>query len=164
MVEGIYVKQILTVSGKYDTVFIFTDDIHYYVYNERNNLVAEVYENYEDAKEAAMFIAGQKGDYMVYKVIVNWYNDLSEKEETNGLFLIADSYSDAVDKIVKYYGEEDLNEFKIALWLPDDFIRFDLDNPDEDWLFNKVNSDIGKNVIWQNLVEWKGLKFTYKCN
>ena len=57
MVETRYVKHVLTVSGKYDTIFIFTDDTHYYVYNERENLVAEVYENYEDAKEAAMFLA-----------------------------------------------------------------------------------------------------------
>jgi len=53
-----YVKQVLTVSGNYDTISIFTDDTYYYVYNERNNLVAEVYENYEDAKEAAEFLAG----------------------------------------------------------------------------------------------------------
>lgn len=58
MVEDMYVKHILTVSGKYDTVSIFTDDTHYYVYNERKNSVIEVYENYEDAKEAAMFLAG----------------------------------------------------------------------------------------------------------
>lgn len=85
---------------------------------------------------------------MVYKVMVNWYNDVDAKEETNGLFLVADSYNDAVDKIVKYYDEEDLSEFKIAPWSSDDFIRFDLDNPDEDWLFHKVDTDIGKNVIW----------------
>ena len=53
-----YAKLILTVSGDYDTISIFTDDTYYYVYNERNDLVAEVYENYEDAKEAAMFLAG----------------------------------------------------------------------------------------------------------
>jgi hypothetical protein len=58
MVEDIYVKHVLTVSGSFDTISIFTDDTHYYVYNERKNLVAEVYENYEDAKEAAMFLAG----------------------------------------------------------------------------------------------------------
>ncbi len=62
MVEVMYLKQVLTVSGKYDTISILTDDIHYYVYNERNDLVAEVYENYEDAKEAAIFLAGQKGN------------------------------------------------------------------------------------------------------
>lgn len=85
---------------------------------------------------------------MVYKVVINWYNDFSEKEETNGLFLVADSYSDAVEKIVKYYGEEDLSEFKITPWSSDDFVRFDLDNTDEDWLFHKIDIDIGKNVIW----------------
>lgn len=85
---------------------------------------------------------------MVFKVRVEWYNDFSEREETNGLFLVADSYSDAVEKIVKYYGEEDLCGVTIAPWSPDDFVRFDLDNPDEGWLFNKVDKDIGKNVIW----------------
>ena len=58
MVETMYVKHVLTVLGKYDMVSIFTDDTHYYVYNERKKLVVEVYESYEDAKEAAMFLAG----------------------------------------------------------------------------------------------------------
>ena len=58
MVKPIYVKHVLTVSGKYDTISIFTDNMHYYVYDERKNLIAEVYENYEDAKEAAKFLAG----------------------------------------------------------------------------------------------------------
>ena len=85
---------------------------------------------------------------MVYKVVINWYNDFSEKEEPNGLFLVADSYSDVVDKVIKHYGEENLNELEIAPWSPDDFVQFSLDNPDEDWLFHKVDTDIGKNVIW----------------
>ena len=85
---------------------------------------------------------------MVYKVVVGWYNDFNEKNEMNGLFLVADSYNDVVNKVIKYYGEEFLTELKIAPWSPDDFIRFELDNPDEDWLFHKVDSDIGKNVIW----------------
>jgi len=85
---------------------------------------------------------------MIFKVRAEWYNDFSKKEETNGLFLAADSYSDAVEKIVKYYGEEDLCGFTITPWSPDDFVKFELDNPDEDWLFHKVDSDIGKNVIW----------------
>ena len=58
MVEPMYVKHVLTVSGKYDTISIFTDDMYYYVYDERKDLVAEVYENYENAKEAAKFLAG----------------------------------------------------------------------------------------------------------
>ena len=58
MVEDMYVKHVLTVLGNHDIISIFTDDTYYYVYNERKDLVAEVYENYEDAKEAAMFLAG----------------------------------------------------------------------------------------------------------
>ena len=58
MVEAMNVKYVLTVLGNHDIISIFTDDTHYYVYNERKHLVAEVYENYEDAKEAAKFLAG----------------------------------------------------------------------------------------------------------
>jgi hypothetical protein len=53
-----------------------------------------------------------------------------------------------MDKIVKYFGEEDLLEIKITPWAPDDFIQFDLDNPDMDWLFNKVDKDVSKTVFW----------------
>jgi len=58
MVEDMCLKQVLTISGNYDTISIFTDDTHYYVYNERKDFVVEVYENYEDAKETAEFLAG----------------------------------------------------------------------------------------------------------
>ena len=85
---------------------------------------------------------------MVYKVVVDYYDDFDKKKEKKGLFLVADSYGNALEKMVKYYGEEDLLEIKITPWAPDDFIQFDLDNVDEDWLFHKVDSDIGKNVIW----------------
>ena len=85
---------------------------------------------------------------MVYKVIVDYYDDFDKKEEKKGLFLVADSYGDVIEKMVKYYGEEDLLEIKITPWAPDDFIQFDLDNVDQDWLFNKVDSDIGKTIIW----------------
>ena len=85
---------------------------------------------------------------MVYKVIVDWYNDFTEKEETVGLFLVADTYGDVVNKVTTHFGEEDLSELRITPWAPDDFIQFDLGNVDEDWLFHKVDKDIGKNVIW----------------
>ena len=85
---------------------------------------------------------------MVFKVVVDYYDDFDKKEEKKGLFLVADTYGDAVKKIVKYYGEENISEFKIVSWAPDDFIEFGLDNPDEDWLFNKVDKDIGEKIIW----------------
>lgn len=85
---------------------------------------------------------------MVFKVVVDFYDDFDKKEKKRGLFLVADSYSDVIEKLVNYYGEEDLLEIKIIPWSPDDFVKFDLDNPDEDWLFNKVDKDIGEKVIW----------------
>ena len=85
---------------------------------------------------------------MVYKVVVDFYDDFDKKEKKRGLFLMAESYSDTIEKLVNYYGEEGLLEIKISPWAPDDFVKFDLDNPDEDWLFHKIDTDIGKNVIW----------------
>jgi len=85
---------------------------------------------------------------MVYKVVVNYYDDFDKKEEKKGLFLIAESYTNVINKLTDYFGEEDLLEIKVTPWSPDDFVQFDLDNPDEDWLFNKVDSDIRKNIIW----------------
>lgn len=85
---------------------------------------------------------------MVYKVTVDWYDDFDKKEKVIGMFLIADSYSDATNKIVKYFGEDDISEFKITPWSPDDFMTFDLSNPDMDWLFHKVDKDVGETIIW----------------
>ena len=85
---------------------------------------------------------------MVFKVVVDFYDEFDKKEKKRGLFLVADSYSNVIEKLVNYYGEEDLLEIKITPWSPDDFVKFDLDNPDEDWLFNKIDKDIGEKVIW----------------
>lgn len=85
---------------------------------------------------------------MVYKVKLNWYNDLSQKEEPKGIFMVADSYKESIDKLVKMFGEEDITNVSLEPWAPDDMIIFDLDNVDYDWLFNKVDSDIGKTIIW----------------
>lgn len=94
---------------------------------------------------------------MVFKVVVDYYDDFDKKENKRGLFLMADSYSNVIEKLVNYYGEEDLLEIKITPWSPDDFVKFDLDNSDEDWLFNKVDKDIGEKVIWQQIFEVVGL-------
>ena len=85
---------------------------------------------------------------MIFKVVVDWYNDFDTKEETVGLFLMADTYNDVINKVTAYFGEENLNELKIAPWSPDDFVKFELDNVDENWLFHKVDKDIGDNIIW----------------
>lgn len=85
---------------------------------------------------------------MVFKIVVDYHDDINKKERKGGLFLIAESYTNAIEKLVEYFGEDSLLEVKITLWSPDDFVEFDLDNPDEGWLFNKVDNDIGKNVLW----------------
>lgn len=85
---------------------------------------------------------------MVFKAIVDWYNDFSQKEEKKGIFVVADSYKESMEKLVHMFGEEDMVSISIEPWAPDDMIIFDLDNVDHDWLFNKVDSDIGKTIIW----------------
>ena len=85
---------------------------------------------------------------MTFKAIVDWYNDLSQKEEKKGIFVVADSYKESIEKLVNMFGEEDMMSVSIESWAPDDMIIFDLDNVDHDWLFNKIDSDIGKTILW----------------
>ena len=85
---------------------------------------------------------------MVFKVNVNWYDNSDEKEKKDGLFLMAESYVNAIEKLVNYYGEEDMWGIQIELWAPEDFIILDRGNPAEDSLFDTIDKDIGKNIIW----------------
>lgn len=85
---------------------------------------------------------------MVFKVVVDWYNDVSQKEEKIGMFLIADCYKDAIEKLTHQFGEEDMTGCSLVQWAPEDGIIFELDNPDSEWLFNKVDKDIGSKVFW----------------
>ncbi len=94
---------------------------------------------------------------MVYKAVVDWFNDMDGKEEKKGIFIVADTYGEVVEKLVEFFGEKDLLTLSLAVWAPYDGIEFDLDNPDQDWLFHKVDSDIGKTVIWQEFFEVRGL-------
>ena len=56
---------------------------------------------------------------MVFKAQVVWYNADDRQNELAGVFLRADSYSEALGKLATYYGEDQINKVSIEPFSPE---------------------------------------------
>ena len=82
---------------------------------------------------------------MMYVAKVTVYEPEDGVTITDQLFISGDNYSDVTDKLVNYYGENELEDMSISIFGPDDFIRFD---EEDKHLFEIVKDKLGKKVIW----------------
>lgn len=82
---------------------------------------------------------------MTYIATVTYYNDVVEKELTVNHFIVGDSYANAVNKLINYYGEEDTESIYVEPFSPDDFLAFDKDFTD---VFDAVRTKVGERVLW----------------
>lgn len=86
---------------------------------------------------------------MIYIAHANWTSeDINYETERKALFLCADSYSDAIEKLTEFYGENEMTYVSLEPFLPDDFLEFDKDTLEELELFTEIKRTIGEKVIW----------------
>ena len=90
---------------------------------------------------------------MVYLVKVGWYNSSENAIDKRGMFLVADSLSDAMNTLIDYFGETEMEDVYLKAFSPDQGLLFNLDDPRQRELFSMVDDIIGKEVIWQKKVE-----------
>ena len=82
---------------------------------------------------------------MIYIMNVEWYNDIDgSTEELNG-FVTGKSYNEVLNKIVDYYGEQQLNSVRLELFGPKDMLEFFEDKTE---LFKKVKNTLAEDVGW----------------
>lgn len=80
---------------------------------------------------------------MFYTGKVKYYNDTDDITEEYGIFVDADTYADAVNKIVRHYGENEMVGFSLEPFSPSSVLEFD----DTDQ-FDYVCKSLEKNILW----------------
>ena len=86
---------------------------------------------------------------MIYVTEVVWADEFNDyKENTTYSFLCADSYINAIEKLVDYYGNEEMVEVSLAPFSPDNLLEFDKDVLEEYELFTEVKNVLGKKIMW----------------
>ena len=84
---------------------------------------------------------------MMYIVKVKVYNEFDMKSIKYNLFVPGDSYVDVINKLIKYYGEDELEEVTMELWAPDSFLEFE-DSIHDNQVFNAVRQTLEDRIIW----------------
>ena len=89
---------------------------------------------------------------MIYSVYVRYYNEYAKPEDQDGhgmveanCFVAGDTINEIVDYMTNYFGEKEIDEIHCKPISPDNFIEF---RGTDKNLFNKIESDIIKNVVW----------------
>lgn len=86
---------------------------------------------------------------MTYVAKVVWADEFNDYEEnTTYSFLWADSYIDAMERLVAYYGDEEMVEVFLTPFSPDNLLEFDKDVLEEYKLFTDVKNVLSKKIMW----------------
>ena len=82
---------------------------------------------------------------MVYKGKVTWFFEDENKELNENIFIVADDYKGAVDRILEFYGENEVLGFTVSMFSPHDIIIF---KEDQEEIFNKAAAAVEENIFW----------------
>ena len=82
---------------------------------------------------------------MIYAGSVKFYDVDSLKLESEFSFIYGDTYSDALETLVDYYGEEEIYSVKIEACAPDNVLYFG--NHKEE--FQETMKFLEEEVLWQ---------------
>ena len=86
---------------------------------------------------------------MIYVAEVVWADEFNNyKENTTYSFLWADSYIDAMERLVAYYGDEEMVKVSLTPFSPDNLLEFDKDVLEELELFTEVKNVLGEKIAW----------------
>ena len=86
---------------------------------------------------------------MIYVAEVVWADEFNDyKENTTYSFLWADSYINAMERLVAYYGDEEMVKVSLAPFSPDNLLEFDKDVLEEYELFTEVRNVLGEKIMW----------------
>ena len=82
---------------------------------------------------------------MFYTVDIEYYETADDTLNKVSTFVSANSYKEAIEELVAYFGEEEIESISIAPFSPDNLLIFEEGNHE---LFLQVKSRLGKDIIW----------------
>ena len=80
---------------------------------------------------------------MFYTGKVKYYNCDDDVTEEYGIFVSADTYIEAVEKIVKHYGEYEMQGFTLDVFSPDGVLEFE-----DISLHEFVQKTLAEDILW----------------
>ena len=87
----------------------------------------------------------EKGNKMIYVTRVKFYDDDTQDSKYYDCFVVAESYMDAVQQMVDYYGEHYIEKLYVEIFAPNNFLEFTSDDHN---LFDTVKERLSKRVLW----------------
>ena len=86
---------------------------------------------------------------MIYVAEVVWADEFNDyKKNTTYSFLWADSYINAMERLVAYYGDKGMVKVSLTPFSPDNLLEFDKDVLEELELFTEVKNVLGEKIMW----------------
>lgn len=82
---------------------------------------------------------------MFFTARVEFFNEVEIKVQTNCSFVCAETFSEAAEQLINYYGEEHLESMTIKAFAPYNVLDFE---PIDEELFEKVEETLGERVVW----------------
>ena len=82
---------------------------------------------------------------MFYTFKATYYNDIDNKEEKLKGFTIGESYHDAMEQLIKFYGELELMSVTLAPFTSSNLIEFREEDFD---IYKLARKAAEKNVMW----------------
>lgn len=83
---------------------------------------------------------------MLFAADVRFYCEYKEKDDLQHLFVCAEKFTDAIEQISGWYGEEAIESIDIEAFGPDNMLIFKSGEDEE--LFFDVKDSLSKEVIW----------------
>ena len=83
---------------------------------------------------------------MLFAADVKFYCEHKEKDDLQHLFVCAEKFTDAVEQISGWYGEEAIESFYITAFSPDNMLVYETD--EDETLYYETKYSLGEKVFW----------------
>lgn len=83
---------------------------------------------------------------MLFAADVRFYCEYKEKEDLQHLFVCAEKFTDAIEQISGWYGEEAIESIGITVFSPDDMLVYETD--EDEALYYETKDSLGEKVLW----------------
>lgn len=83
---------------------------------------------------------------MLFAANVRFYCEYKEKEDLQHLFVYAEKFTDAIEQISGWYGEEAIASIGITAFSPYDMLIYETD--EDEALYYETKNSLGEKVSW----------------
>lgn len=83
---------------------------------------------------------------MLFAADVKFYCEYKEREDLQHLFVCAEKFTDAIEQISRWYGEEAIESIGITVFSPDNMLVYETD--EDEALYYETKDSLGEKVIW----------------